>query len=128
MARDGPKGRPQVTSSTGGPGRLAKRPTSIAATVWPARSASARGRAETARRSEARARFIYETAIEHGVHVAIVPSPLGEISVSVWAPNASSPELQAAAERSFAGAVKTNIGAVRRYADSLRARPRNLGN
>jgi hypothetical protein len=67
------------------------------------------------RRALARAKFIRDTAIQHGVHVAIIGSPHGPCAF-VWAPTAPTVEQQLACEASFKRAVYRNIRAISFYA------------
>jgi hypothetical protein len=65
-----------------------------------------------------RARFVAETAREHGISIGIVagfgiPAPP---SVFVWAPGALSPKHQRDCEQSFQDAIYENLGAIRHIA------------
>jgi hypothetical protein len=74
------------------------------------------------RRARERARFIAETAIAEGVHIAIVGDPRSP-AVFVWSPTAApTPERQLACERSFKRAVYQNIRVLSLYAATPRGR------
>jgi hypothetical protein len=63
-----------------------------------------------------RAKFIVESALEHGVHIAIMGDPYPPYnrapSVFIWAPSAPSLDLQTAAQESFHEAVEENLRAI----------------
>lgn len=71
------------------------------------------------RRARERAQFIAETAIDEGVHVAIVGDPRSP-TVFAHAPTARTPERQLACEASFKRVVYQNLRVVSLYA----AKPR----
>jgi hypothetical protein len=76
-----------------------------------------------ARRDKERARFILSTAIEHGVHIAVVETGRGEPSLLAWAPTAPTSDKQIACERSFKLATRHNLRALARQGLSRRGGP-----
>jgi len=68
-----------------------------------------------------RARFIAETAIAEGVHVAIMGDPRSPC-IFAYAPRAPTPELQLACEASFKRAARRNLRAVALIASRPRGR------
>jgi hypothetical protein len=70
-----------------------------------------------------RARFILSTAIDHGVHIAVIETGRGEPSLLAWAPTAPTTDQQIACERSFKLATRRNLRALARQGLSERSGP-----